>query len=229
MTFTGHIYAEIVKTPLKVAVASAILVVIAVLAAVIVVQLQRADSATTALAPAAEVLRESSHVLDDAGDEAVVVVEFLDFECETCAALYPVVEDLREKYADRITYAVRYFPLPGHANSATAAVAAEAAAQQGRFEDMYHALLSRQAEWGDVTDSQAALFRSYADELGLDMVAYDEAVASSETLARVKQDYDDAIALGLTGTPSFFIDGKPLVLLEVDDIENAIEKALNAR
>ena len=78
-------------------------------------------------------VRTDSHVLDDGGEGAVTVVEFLDFECEACAAFYPVVEDLREKYDGEITYVVRYFPLPGHINSTQAALAAEAAGQQDRF------------------------------------------------------------------------------------------------
>lgn len=66
-----------------------------------------------------------------------MLVEFLDFECESCGALFPIVEQLRSDYAGEITYVVRYFPLPGHVNSMNAAVAAEAAAQQGEFEAMY--------------------------------------------------------------------------------------------
>lgn len=96
-----------------------------------------------------QTVRTDSHVLDDGGEGAVTVVEFLDFECEACGAFYPVVEDLREKYDGKITYVVRYFPLPGHINSTQAALAAEAAGQQDRFEDMYRRLFETQAQWGE--------------------------------------------------------------------------------
>nr|WP_254367747.1 thioredoxin domain-containing protein [Microbacterium sp. NC79] len=175
----------------------------------------------------AQVMREDSHVLDAGGAGSVRIVEFLDFECEVCAAFYPIVEDLRDEYAGRITYVVRYLPLPGHENSATSALAAQAAAEQGRFEDMYHLLLSRQAEWGEVTQSQSPIFRGYAEELGLDMDAYDASVTSTASLERVKADFDEATALGVTGAPTFFVDDKQLVLRDFDDLEAAIVDALD--
>ncbi len=120
---------------------AAVLVVVVIgLVAFLVNRAQAPDPA------AAAVVRADSHVLDDAGANAVTVVEFMDFECEACGAYYPVVEEMRQKYAGQITYVVRYSPLPGHFNSTHSAVAAEAAAQQGRFEEMYQRLFETQAE-----------------------------------------------------------------------------------
>lgn len=172
-------------------------------------------------------VRNDTHVLDDAGGDAVTVVEFLDFECEACGAYYPVVEELRVKYEGQINYAVRYFPLPGHLNSENSAVAAEAASRQGRFEDMYNRLFETQSQWGESQQSQADLFRSYAEDLGLDMAAYDQAVADPATLERVRSDLDDGRVLGVDRTPTFFVDGERLVLERWDDLENAITARLN--
>ncbi len=172
-------------------------------------------------------VRPNSHVLDDGGEGAVTVVEFLDFECEACGAFYPIVEDIREKFAGQITYVVRYFPLPGHTNSTNAALAAEAAAGQDRFEDMYHRLFKTQAEWGESQESRADLFRGFAEELGLDMAAYDAAVADPETLARVEMDLNEGQALGVSSTPTFFVDGEPLELQQWNDLEDAITQALS--
>ena len=126
------------KTPVKATlIAIAVAIVLAIVGIVYAMSQQAADPAP----PEGEKLqtvRTDSHVLDDGGAGAVTVVEFLDFECEACAAFYPIVEDLREQYDGEITYVVRYFPLPGHINSTQAALAAEAAAEQDRFEDMYH-------------------------------------------------------------------------------------------
>jgi len=130
------------------------------------------------------VLQADTHILDNAGEGAVTLVEFLDFECEACGAFYPVVEDLREEFAGEVTFAFRYFPLPGHTNSVNAAIAVEAAAQQGRLEDMFARMYETQIEWGESQESKAALFRQFAGELGLDLVAYDAAVAAPETLER---------------------------------------------
>lgn len=174
---------------------------------------------------AQQTVRTDSHVLDDGGADAVTVVEFLDFECEACGAFYPVVEELREKYDGEITYVVRYFPLPGHINSTQAALAAEAAAQQDRFEDMYHRLFETQAQWGEQSEETPEVFRAFAEDLGLDMAAYDAAIADPATAQRVRADKADGEKLQVDSTPSFFVDGEKVVLQEWDDLEQAIEKA----
>lgn len=183
---------------------------------------QRAESEND---PKPQVLREESHVLDDGGADAVTVVEFLDFECEACAAFHPVMEELRQQYDGQITYAVRYFPLPGHANSMPAALAAEAAAQQGDFEAMYQRLLETQAEWGGAAESNPQVFRDLAEEIGLDMAAYDEAVADPATAERVRRDRSEGTFLGVEGTPTFFVDGRMVTLTGPDDLEKAIVEA----
>lgn len=185
---------------------------------------------STGDAPAAAappLVDESTHILDDAGPDAPVVVEFLDFECEACGAVFPTMEALREQYAGEVTFAVRYFPLPGHFNSGNAAVAVESASQQGQFEAMYQQMFETQAEWGEAQTSEAARFRGFAEELGLDMAAYDAAVADPATLQRVEQDFQAGRALGVDSTPSIFIDGEPLELTRLEDIEAAIQSALD--
>ncbi|MEU8001482.1 thioredoxin domain-containing protein [Catellatospora sp. NPDC049111] len=157
---------------------------------------------------AASMVREDSHILDTAADGKVTVVEFLDFECEACGAAYPGVEQLRKEYEGKITYVVRYFPLPGHRNSGTAAAAAQAAANQGKFEDMYHKLFETQSKWGESQDDMSAMFAGYARELGLDMARFESDAASEQTKSRVEVDRKDGIAAGVKGTPTFFINGK---------------------
>ena len=217
------------KTPVKATLISVAVVVVLVLVAIIYALVSQSPAPPPeegSSTGGSSVVRESSHVLDDGGPDAVTVVEFLDFECEACGAFYPIVEDLREKYAGQITYVVRYFPLPGHFNSKNAAIAAEAAAQQDRFEDMYHRLFETQAEWGEAQESRAALFRDYAAQLGLDLAAYDAAVADPATQDRVSSDFEEGRALGISSTPTFFVDGKPLTIERWDDLETAIEAAL---
>jgi protein-disulfide isomerase len=217
-----------VKTPLKVTLVTAAVVAVLVVAALIYVLIDRSQTPAAGEGSSPpQVLRESSHVLDDGGEGAVTVVEFLDFECEACGAFYPIVEDLRQQFAGEITYVVRYFPLPGHFNSKNAALAAEAAAQQDRFEDMYHRLFETQAEWGEAQESRADLFRGFAEELGLDMAAYDAAVADPSTAERVESDFQEGRALGVSSTPTFFVDGEIAELQEWDDLENAIQAAVN--
>ena len=207
------------------------LFVLAVVVAVVVARPSAGDQseATTPTPPGAvaQVVRDDSHVLDDAGEGAPVLVEFLDFECEACRAAYPLVEQIRQEHAGELTFVVRYFPIPSHANAMNAAVAVEAAAQQGRFEDMYARMYQTQAEWGEQQDSQAALFRQFAQDLGLDMDAYDTAVADPATQARVEQDQQDGISLGVQGTPTFFLDGELIQPESAEDFQAQIDAAVN--
>ncbi|WP_043434108.1 thioredoxin domain-containing protein [Arthrobacter sp. I3] len=160
----------------------------------------------------AQLVRQDSHRVTSPATEKAQLVEFLDFECESCRAAEPLVQELKNEYGDRITFVHRYFPLPGHRNSGTAALAVEAAAQQGKYEQMYAKMFETQPQWGEKKDSQAALFRTFAQDLGLDMNAYDAAVADEKTKDRIRKDVADGSALGVTGSPTFFLNGEKLVL-----------------
>ncbi|MET9953667.1 thioredoxin domain-containing protein [Streptomyces sp. NPDC006339] len=167
------------------------------------------DSGGLNVQPAAEAVpvRGDSHRLTTPKRSELTIVEFLDFECEGCGAAYPVVEKLREEYGDRVTFVARYFPMPGHKNGELAARTAEAAAQQGRFEEMYAKLFSTQKEWGEAQGSKESVFRGYAQQIGLDMRKFDAALADPKTAERVKADQRDGLALGVQGTPTFLVDG----------------------
>ena len=163
-------------------------------------------------AASAQLVREDSHRLTSPAVEKAQLVEFLDFECESCRAAHPLVEELKTEYGDRITFVNRYFPLPGHRNSGTAALAVEAFRTAGEVPADDSEAVRDPAEWGGKQDSQAPVFRSYAQELGLDLAKYDAAVADEQTRERIRKDVADGTALGVTGTPTFFLNGKKLVL-----------------
>ncbi|XAS65524.1 DsbA family protein [Pseudarthrobacter sp. So.54] len=173
----------------------------------------------------AQLVREDSHRVTAPVTEKAQLVEFLDFECESCLAAQPLVEDLKKEFGDRITFVTRYFPLPGHRNSGTAALAVEAAAQQGKYEQMYTKMFDTQPQWGEKQDSQAPLFRTYAQELGLDLAKYDAAVADEKTIDRIRKDVADGKALGVTGTPTFFLDGRKLTLSTEADFRQKLTDA----
>ncbi len=208
--------------------AAAIVVVVAV---AVVVLVSRGDTDTPSAEPVAEagpaqVVRDSSHRLNDAPAAAVTFVEFLDFECEACRAAYPVVEQLRADYGDRVEFVLRYFPLSGHVNGERAARAVEAAAGQGKLEAMYHRMYETQSEWGEKSAPADDVFRGFADELGLDMPAFDKAYNDPATLQRIQLDLNDGRALGVRGTPTFFVNGEQVELRSFDDLQGAIENAL---
>lgn len=183
-------------------------------------------TAPGAVAPAELLVRPDSHLLSTAPDGEVTFVEFLDFECEACRAVFPVVEELREEYQGRVSFVLRYFPIPSHANAENAAIAVEAAARQGKLEAMYQRMYQTQPEWGEQQESRADVFRGFAQDLGLDMAAYDRTVTEPATLERVRSDQNDGIALGVEGTPTFFVNGTRLEPRTTDDLRAALDRAL---
>ena len=193
---------------------------------ILVVTRTGGDSDASAAGGTAAVVRSDSHRISSAPDGSPVFAEFLDFECEACRAVYPAIEELRAEYGDRISFVVRYFPLPGHFNSERAARAVEAAAQQGRFEQMYQRMYDTQPEWGEQQVPMDDVFRGYAVDLGLDMAAFDAAYADPATAARVAADVADGEGLGVTGTPSFFLDGQRFEPSTYQDLTDAFDAAL---
>lgn len=187
---------------------------------------ERTESEESESARRSSILRDDSHRLGTAEDGKVTVVEFLDFECESCGAVFPFIEKLRESYKNRVTFVARYFPLPGHRNALNAAHAVEAAARQGKFDEMYKRLFETQGTWGENQESKASLFRSYAQHLGLDMEIYDRDVKSPSVAERVQSDMVDGKAAGVSGTPAFFLNGKRFVPATAEEFIQALNSAL---
>lgn len=227
------------NTKLSIALVSVFVVIVGVIA--VVSSGSKSDQpAQTAAAPSgptteskeeasisSKVVAKDPRRLGRAGSSGVIFTEFLDFECEACAAAYPAIEELREKYAGKVTFQVRYFPLDGHANSRNAAHAVEAAAQQGEFEAMYKRMYETQESWGEKHTSQAALFRSFAEELDLNMSQFDKAVNDPKTAARVERDVQAGKRLGLQGTPSFFINEQQIQPESIEDLRQQVEAAID--
>ncbi|WP_426765530.1 DsbA family protein [Pseudarthrobacter sp. 1G09] len=173
-----------------------------------------------------QLVRENSYRLTAPAVEKAQLVEFLDFECPACGSIHPVVEELKAEFGDRITFVNRHFPLAAHANSGQAALAAEAASQQGKYQEMANRLFDTQPQWAGQQQSQAPLFRTYAEELGLDLAQFDAAVADQETEERVLADIADGEAVGVHGTPTFFLNGEKLTLTTKADFRQKLADAV---
>lgn len=214
-------------TPAKATIIAIAVVIVLVIAGIVYTIATRPQAPDPAGAEGAlPGTRNNTHVLDEVGPNAPTLVEFLDFECEVCGAFYPVIEQLREEYDGQINYAFRYFPIPSHLNSMNAALAVEAASQQGQVEDMYDKMFETQASWGDQQTDHSDLFRGFAEEIGLNMAAYDSAVADRATRSRVEEDAAEGQAMGVQGTPTFFLDGEKLQLNELTDLTDALDRAI---
>ena len=135
-------------------------------------------------------------------DAPVTVVEYGDFECPYCGQAESVVRELLADFGD-VRYVWRHLPLTDvHPHAQLAAEAAEAAAMQGAFWEMRDLLITRQNELG-VKD----LLR-HAGELGLDLEAFKHALKARKGAARVAQDVESADLSAVSGTPTFFVNGR---------------------
>jgi len=139
-------------------------------------------------------------------DAKVTIVEFLDPECESCRAAFPMVKEILNTYGEDVRLVVRYFPL--HNNSVLAVQATEAAGEQGKYWEMQELLFQNQSIWGEQQTPQTALFIQYATELGLDVAAFTDALNSSKYADKIQRDQQDGQALGVNGTPTFFVNGQ---------------------
>lgn len=144
------------------------------------------------------------------GTSGVTLLDYGDFQCSACESYYPVIEAVYSKYSDQITFQFRNFPLTSlHPNAFAAARAAEAADQQGKFWDMYTMLYtsSNWSAWIDASNPQS-FFQQYASSIGLDVNKFNQDFSSSKINDIVRADLAAATALKLTGTPTYFLDGK---------------------
>jgi Na+/H+ antiporter NhaA len=150
---------------------------------------------------AAPVDLDRDHIRGPAG-APITVVEYGDFQCPYCGLAEPVIRELLADYGD-VSYVWRHLPLSDvHPQAQLAALAAEAAAAQGRFWEMHDLLLVRQDAL------QPADLIRYAGELGLDVERFRADLRKNVGAARIAEDVDSADLSGVSGTPSFFINGR---------------------
>jgi protein-disulfide isomerase len=157
---------------------------------------------------------------------AVTLVEFLDPECESCRAFFPVVKRILTEYDGRIRLVVRYMPF--HSNSILAAQATEAAGAQGKYWEMQELLFAKQGEWGHNSEPQRELMIKYAKELGLDVEKFQASLSNMLVFTKLERDRQDGVALGVNGTPTFFVNGQRLENLSYDALKEAIDSILKA-
>ncbi len=136
-------------------------------------------------------------------DCAITVIEYSEFQCPFCVKVLPSVTQLMTEFKGKVRWVVRDFPLGFHNRARPAAVAAKCAAAQGKYWEMYEELFKNQRKLGDSD------FETYAGEIGLDKGKFKECVAKPEKmLALIEKNYQSGEAVGVTGTPAFFINGR---------------------
>lgn len=140
----------------------------------------------------------------------LTLIEYADFQCPTCATYAPLLEQVQAAYANDLRVVYRYFPLQTiHPNATISAQAAEAAGLQGKFWEMHDLLFERQSDWNRLANPHDT-FATYAQELGLNVEQFKTDIDSKEVKNRVSADYRSGTAVGVSGTPTFFLNGEPL-------------------
>lgn len=143
-------------------------------------------------------------------DASVTFIEYLDFECEACGSYYPLIKQLEEEFKNEVRFVNRYFPLTGHKNGMTSALAVEAAAKQGKYWEMHDILFENQKSWGEKQSPDPTIFEVFAKQIGLDINQFKKDVASQEVKDRVNRDKDSGTKLGISGTPTFFLNNEKI-------------------
>lgn len=154
-------------------------------------------------------------------DAPVTIVEFADFQCAFCAQSLPLLEEVLSVYRGRVRLVFKHFPLPSHARARDAAMAAIAAQAQGQFWPMHDLLFANRSAL-ERTD----LIRM-ARSLGLNAQRFESDLDSTDLQRRLEQDLNDGRAANLTGTPTFYVNGRKLMRLSRAAFRLAIEEALS--
>lgn len=162
------------------------------------------------------------------GNETAVVklVEYGDFQCPACGQFEPVVQEVMNQYGDQISFEFKHFPLISvHPFAVPAARASEAAAQQGKFWEMHDILYAEQNTWSKGANP-LSYFITYAEKIGLNVDQFKTQYKASAIEDSVTADFKAARDLGLSGTPTFFLNGTQMEFTTVAEFKTQIETAL---
>lgn len=160
-------------------------------------------------------------------DAPVTIVEFFDPACEACRAFYPVVKDILARYPRQVRVVLRYTPFHGEA-SEEAILALEAARVQGVYEPVLEALLREQQRWASHGTPPTGGVLAIAAAAGLDAGEARKQMQTPALMAILNQDRADVEALGIRGTPTFFVNGKPLKVFGEEELRALVAREVDA-
>jgi protein-disulfide isomerase len=152
---------------------------------------------------------------------AVTLVVFSDFQCPFCSRLEPTLKQVEDAYRNQVRIVWKHQPLPFHQNALPAALAAEAAREQGKFWPMHDKMFQNQGALGDTSYAQ------WAREIGLDVARFDQAYRSQKYRNRILEDQRVASSMGADGTPTMFVNGEKVVgAVPFEQLKSVIDKKL---
>lgn len=155
----------------------------------------------------------------------IIVVEFLDPECESCAVFYPVVRKVYKDYHSEIKLVVRY--LANHKNSKFAIKILEASREQNKYEEVLSVMFEKQSIWAEHNNEKPELLWTFLAQIeGLDISKLKEDMKNPKIDEIIQMDAKDAAILGVTGTPTIFVNSKPLEILSKEKLFDLVESEI---
>lgn len=157
-------------------------------------------------------------------DAPVVIVEFFDPACGTCRTFYPLVKQLMAQQPERLRLVLRYAPFHKGSDKVVAVLAG--AHRQGKFWPVLEALLESQDDWASDHVAKVERVWSHLEGLGLNLeqLAFD--MTAPELQQAIAQDMADANTLGVSQTPEYFVNGKPLPDFGFTQLKQLVESEL---
>jgi protein-disulfide isomerase len=167
-------------------------------------KLKEQTRVTVSLFPPRLKIATEGHAAKGAANAPIQLVEFSDFQCPFCARAHSTVQQVLTTYGDKVRFVYRHYPLPNHPNAKPAAEASACALEQDRFWPFHDRLFANTSKLADSD------LKAHAASIGLDVAAFNACFDSRKYKDQVERDIDEAGDAGVTGTPAFFINGRPL-------------------
>ena len=145
---------------------------------------------------------ENNPSFGDVENAPVLIVEFSEFQCPYCSRVLPTMEQIKEEYGDKVAVVFRDFPLPMHKEAPKASEGGHCAHEQGKFWEFHDILFQNQRAL------QPEKLSGYAEQAGLDVAAFDTCLSSGKYADAVTANKAAGEAVGVSGTPAFFINGQ---------------------
>lgn len=158
----------------------------------------------------------------------VTMEEFGDYQCPTCGIVHAEIKKIEPSYGKQLRFIFRNFPLTQlHQNALAAAEAAEAAGLQGKFWEMHDRLYETQSTWAK-SENALDMFIGFAQEFGLDVDRFAREMESVQVKSRIQLDRERGESLGVSSTPTIYLNGRALQSMAESDLRTAIDKALKS-
>jgi len=170
-------------------------------------------------------VREHSQTLGNA-DAKVLLVEFMDPACETCAAFSPLVKQMMTENPGKIKLVLRYAPFHDGADYFVKIL--EAAKNQGKYWETLKVMFNSQSQWASHHNPQPQKIWQFLPQAGLDLDRIKQDMNDPQIANRIEQDIADARTLNVRKTPGFFVNGKPLETFGSKQLYQLIQSEIKA-